>query len=253
MKIAVIGARGLVGRACVMELQSRGIDVIELSTSSSVPDNTEGVIVASAMKESMLSIPLVDCTGELSNTSLVLPNILCSHSTRVRIPNCMASLIAQAIAPLHRQCSVTSIIATCMQSASGAGWRGVKALEEDTTEKIFGGTLTNNILPHENAKREEEAINSDLNEIFGCTVTTTSFRVPVSTGHVASLRIETKSVIDKNLLPVSDCIDPRSLENKRSVSIGRVRVDKNTADIVICGNQLICGTAIPAVTSILST
>jgi aspartate-semialdehyde dehydrogenase len=253
MNIAVIGARGVVGRACVENLHSRGHTPLELHRKDNIPTEAEGIINASSIEDREFAIPIVDCSGELSNTSLVLPTILHSYSLRLRVPNCMASLIAQAIAPLHKKCTVKSIVATCLQSASGAGWRGIHALEQDDTEEIFGGILSNNILPHENAELEESIIVNDLHELFGCEVTATSFRVPVFTGHVASLQIVTKCPIEKNLIPNSDCIDPRNMEQESSVAIGRVRIDKNTANIVICGNQLTCGTAIPAVTSIIST
>ncbi len=253
MKIAVIGARGSVGRVCVKEIENMGHSAISLSRESDVPDHADCAIIASQIDNLEFIIPVVDCSGELSNSSLVLPNILKSESDRLRIPNCMASLIAQALAPLHKKCIITSIITTCMQSVSGAGWRGVQALEQSKTEEMFGGSLVHNILPHEKAKQEEHAIENDLHELFGCEVTATSFRVPVFVGHVASLHVVTKDPIDATLLPESVSFDPRTMENQRNVAIGRVRIRKNTADLVVCGDQLLCGTAIPAVASIVST
>jgi aspartate-semialdehyde dehydrogenase len=251
MEIAVIGARGSVGRVCMEEIRTQGHNSIGLTRNEDVPANIDGVIVASPIESRDFNIPLVDCSGELSNTQLVLPNILDSNARRRRIPNCMASLISQALAPLHKKCTIKSIIATCLQSVSGAGWRGVQALEQKQTEELFSGQLVNNILPHENAAHEEQEIRNDIKEIFGCDITATSFRVPVVLGHLASLRVETKNPIDECLLPCSDNFDPCTMVNKREVAIGRVRVQKNTADLVVCGDQLLCGTAIPAVSSIL--
>jgi len=251
MEIAVIGARGSVGRVCVKEIEHLGHKAISLNSDDDVPSRANGVIVAAAIEEQALTNRFVDCSGELANTSLVLPNICTSDSSRLRIPNCMASLIARAIAPLHDSCTVVSMVATCMQSVSGAGWRGVLALEQKNTEELFGGQLANNILPHENAKQEERAIENDLHELFSCEVTATSFRVPVFVCHVASLHLVTKKAIDATLLPESPTFDPRTMENKREVAIGRVRIQQNTADLVVCGDQLLCGTAIPAVASIV--
>lgn len=251
MKVAVIGARGSVGRVCVKEIEYLGHEAILMNKEDEVPSRVDGVIIAAPIDALDFANRVVDCSGELPNTSLVLPNIKTSESNRLRIPNCMATLIAKALATLHEHCTITSIIATCMQSASGRGWRGVQALEQNNTEELFGGQLLNNVLQHEKAEHEERAIKNDLNSLFGCSVTATSFRVPVFIGHTASLRIETKNPILAEFLPSVDTIDPRSMENKREVAISRVRIQKKTADLVVCGDQLLCGTAIPAVASIL--
>ncbi|MDP7004808.1 MAG: Asd/ArgC dimerization domain-containing protein [Phycisphaerales bacterium] len=251
MEIAVIGARGAVGRVCVDEIVNRGHTAIALSREDDVPSGVSGVIIASPIVDRTFTVPIIDCSGKLENTSLVFPDILEPQSDRMRVPNCMASLIAQALIGLHEKCTITSIIATCMQSASGAGWKGVQSLEQNNTEDVFGGQLLNNVLPHEKAEQEESAIKKDLFDLFECSVITTSFRVPVYVGHIASLHIETKKTMDQTLMLESKHFDPISMENKRDVAIGRLRIDKNTADLVVCGDQLLCGTAIPAVGSIL--
>jgi len=253
MKVAVIGARGAVGRACVQELLHCGHTAVELSRTDKVPKTIESVIVAAPVNTIDFYVPIVDCSGSVQNTSLSLPGILESESRKKRIPNCMASLIAQALAPLHFHCTITSIIATCMQSASGAGWRGVQALEQNTTEEMFGGQLEYNVLPHEKAEQEELEICNDLSELFGCRVVATSFRVPVFVGHIASLQIETRTHLEESFLPCAKNFDPRTMENQRTVAIGRVRAQKKTADLVVCGDQLLCGTAIPAIASIIRT
>jgi aspartate-semialdehyde dehydrogenase len=250
MKIAVIGARGSVGRACVQELMERGHVAIELGSNENVPKEAEAVIIATPIDDREFHSRVVDCSGELENTSLVLPNILESRSERLRVPNCMASLIAQALATLHIKCTIMSIVAVCMQAASGAGWRGVKALEQNDTEDLFHGDLINNILPHENFLKEEKAIKDDLHSLFGCKVQATSFRVPVLVGHLASLRIKTQKPIDDGLFVDSICFDPKSMENQREVAIGRIRTHKNIRNLVVCGDQLLCGTAIPAVDAV---
>lgn len=252
MNIAVIGARGSVGRVCVAELQKQGIEPVQLRKRDAIPCDIERLIVATPIASLQFDGPLVDCSGVLNNTTLALPSITETSSTRVRIPNCMASLIAQALHTVHQECIVTSIVATCMQSVSGAGWRGVQALEQNETEELFHGKLQNNILPHENAEQEEREIQNDLQEIFGCTVFATSFRVPVHTGHLASIRITTTHEIPSTVLKEALPIDPYSMQGNRNVSIGRIRIHKNTADLVVCGDQLLCGTAIPAVRLIVS-
>ncbi len=154
MEIAVVGATGSVGRVCVKEIQTQGHTPLSLTREDEIPNVADRVIVASPTNRNTFDIPFVDCTGQLERTSLVLPNILESNSSRLRIPNCMASLISQALAPLHKKCNIKSIIATCLQSVSGAGWRGVLALEQKQTEELLVVQLENNILHHENAVQE---------------------------------------------------------------------------------------------------
>ena len=133
MKVAVIGARGSVGRVCVQEIVERGHIAIELDRKEDVPKEVEAIIAAAPVDDRKFHARVVDCSGGLEKTSLVLPNILESRSDRLRVPNCMVSLIAQAMATLHIKCTIVSIVAVCMQAASGAGWRGVKALEQNDT------------------------------------------------------------------------------------------------------------------------
>jgi aspartate-semialdehyde dehydrogenase len=90
-------------------------------------------------------------------------------------------------------------------------------------------------------------------ELFGCIVSATSFLVPVFHGHIASIRIQTSDAIDACLLPESSVLDPRILENNHHVAIGGVRIQKNTAGLVVCCDHLTSGAAIPAVALILGS
>ncbi|MDP7008494.1 MAG: Asd/ArgC dimerization domain-containing protein [Phycisphaerales bacterium] len=253
MRVAVVGAKGQVGRICIDELKSRHTEPYALHKNDAIPTDADALIIAAPTEHCPFDGLLVDCSGSQQNTALSLPPIHTTNQLRKRTPNCMASLIAKALAAVHEQSTVTSILGTTMQSVSGAGWRGVQALKQADTQELFGGDLVNNVLPHEQCIREEDAIKKDLHALFGCEVTLTSFRVPVYVGHIASLHIETIDPINPAHVPESTPFDPRSMERKREIALGRVRINKNTADLVICGDQLLCGTAIPAVDSILVT
>ncbi len=91
------------------------------------------------------------------------------------------------------------------------------------------------------------------NGLFGCIVSETSFRVPVFHGHIANIRIQTSDAIDASLPTEPSVLDPRTPENNHHVAIGRVRIQKNTADLVVCRDQLTSGAAIPAVALILGS
>ena len=251
MHVAVIGARGAVGRTCVEELEAQRCHPIALQRGEEIPSEAQGVLVAAETSPFNFSGTVVDCSHSLEGTALALPNIHLPNTNRVHVPNCMASIIMQALHELHETSTIVSLVATCMQSASGAGWKGVQALETGKTQDVFHGELVHNVLPHENAAVEEKTIASDIQSLFQCAVTATSFRVPVRIGHMASLRVVTKHTIDPDTIKEQGTIDPLSSQGERTVAVGRVRVQKNTADLVVCGDQLLCGAAIPAVQLLL--
>ncbi len=255
MRIAVLGAGGAAGRACLSELEARGHDPIALGREESLPGDVDAVIlavpleVARAVESDAL---LVDCSGGLPHTTLFLPGVTHpSDARRLRIPNCTTTLIATALLPL-RQLGIKSVTATTLQAASGAGWRGVQALESGDTESIFGGVLQGNILPHERAAEEESEVAEQLHTLLGCTAMITAFRVPVRVGHVASIMVETEEPCPNDLLPDNNLLDPLSLECNDHVATGRVRIDGLRTSLVACCDQLRAATAVPAVNAVLS-
>src|SRR6185436_12644501 len=69
-------------------------------------------------------------------------------------PNCSTIMLALALAPLHKQFGVKSVIATTMQALSGAGFPGVASLE-----------ISDNVLPF--IASEEEKIEEETLKILG--------------------------------------------------------------------------------------
>lgn len=105
-------------------------------------------------------------------------------------PNCSATGITLALAPLHKLLGgIEHVSIVTMQSVSGAGYPGVPSLD------ILGNTI-----PY--IKDEAEKITEETKKILGSATTPASFpvtthvhRVPVMFGHVATLHVTFKNYI----------------------------------------------------------
>jgi aspartate-semialdehyde dehydrogenase len=69
-------------------------------------------------------------------------------------PNCTATLLAMALAPLHAAFGVEAVLMTSMQAVSGAGYPGVSALD------ILG-----NVVPY--IRGEEEKVEEETRKMLG--------------------------------------------------------------------------------------
>jgi aspartate-semialdehyde dehydrogenase len=102
-------------------------------------------------------------------------------------PNCSTIMLALALAPLHTNFGVSSVVATTMQALSGAGYPGVASL-----------AISDNVLPFIDS--EEEKIEQETLKILGkfneagiddapMAVSAQCHRVNVSDGHLAAVRV----------------------------------------------------------------
>jgi aspartate-semialdehyde dehydrogenase len=113
-----------------------------------------------------------------------------SHGFVVTNPNCSAIGLVMALAPLHQQFGIETVIAVTMQAVSGAGYPGVPSLD------ILG-----NVIPYiakEEEKMEEETLKL-LGTLEGSRVVPASFgmsahcnRVAVEDGHTESVSVKLK-------------------------------------------------------------
>ncbi len=103
-------------------------------------------------------------------------------------PNCSATFLAMALAPLHRAFGVRRAMVVTMQAISGAGYPGLSALDID-----------GNVIPFIDG--EEEKLESETQKMLGrfadAAVQPASFtisaqvnRVPVVDGHTESISVE---------------------------------------------------------------
>ena len=175
----------------------------------------------------------------------------------ITAPNCTTTVLAMALAPLHRAFAVESVHAVSMQGLSGAGYPGVSALD-----------IIDNILPH--ISGEEEKLCAEprklLGKLSGNTVVDAPFavsaqcnRVPVREGHFicANVKFARRPSVDEVITaleafhapavaglpsaparPILVTHDParpqprldRDADRGMSVTVGRVQ-QSGTADI----------------------
>ena len=103
-------------------------------------------------------------------------------------PNCSAIVLVMALAPLHREFGVESLIVTTFQATSGAGYPGVPSLD------ILG-----NVIPY--ISGEEPKMEAETNKILGrlgtkgiepasIAVSPSCHRVPVVDGHLMAISVK---------------------------------------------------------------
>ncbi len=138
---------------------------------------------------------------------LVIPDVSGWHPSKderlIANPNCVAIMVATAVNPFV-PIGIKSLSVTALQSVSGAGIDGLKALRNEEEEKrkyykdIFPGRIYNNIIPasnffsNSNYNQEEEKGIEELKKIFKNQFDSSfrSFRVPIPYGHTATVSIE---------------------------------------------------------------
>lgn len=105
-------------------------------------------------------------------------------------PNCTATVLVMALAPLHRRFGIEAVAMTSMQAVSGAGYPGVPSLD------ILG-----NVIPF--IKNEEEKVEEETPKLLGrflqdriemapIAVTALCHRVPVLEGHTEAVSVRLK-------------------------------------------------------------
>jgi aspartate-semialdehyde dehydrogenase len=103
-------------------------------------------------------------------------------------PNCSVTGLALALAPLHRAFGVRRVVVTTMQSISGAGIEGPRAIE-----------MLDNVVPY--IPGEEEKIEAELGKLLGeagpdafrpadLRVAAHCHRVPTLDGHLEAVSVE---------------------------------------------------------------
>ena len=169
MKVAVVGATGLVGGVMLKVLEERGFPVRELlpvasarSVGSTVQFRGKQVPVID-MEDAVAARPdiaLFSAGGGTSlewaprfaeagctvidnssawrmdpNVPLVVPEInadaLAGHQRIIANPNCSTIQLVMALAPLHRAYGVQRVVVSTYQAVSGTGMKAVQQLEDE--------------------------------------------------------------------------------------------------------------------------
>ena len=94
-------------------------------------------------------------------------------------PNCSVTGLALALAPLHRSFGVRRVVVATLQSVSGAGLAGPRAIE-----------MLDNVVPY--IAGEEEKIEAELGKLLDATVAVAAHchRIGTTEGHLEAVSVE---------------------------------------------------------------
>jgi aspartate-semialdehyde dehydrogenase len=216
---------------------------------------------------------------------LVIPEVnlhaLSSHQGIVASPNCTATIMLMALAPLHRQFKIRRIVAATYQAASGAGASAMHELKQEMQATLDLKPFKRTVMPHPYAfnlfthnapmtdtgyNEEEVKVIEESRKILEAPelrVAVTCVRVPVLRAHSEALNVAFEMPItpsnarealqnapgvtlledwEKNRFPM-----PIDATGKGEIFVGRVRQDlsnPNTLDLWVVGDQLLKGAAL---------
>jgi len=225
---------------------------------------------------------------------LVVPEVnakdVKKHKGIIANPNCSTIQMVVALWPIYKKAGIKRVIVTTLQASSGAGKSAVEQLKEENSKIAQGGyadikvkldnkampqQLAYNVFPHiggfsdSDYTSEEWKLVKETHKIMhddNISISATTVRVPVRTGHSEAVYIETdknialeevKAVLSKsagiiladdpqnNLYPM-----PKDAEGRDEVFVGRVRKDpfvKNGLWLWVVADNLRKGAATNAV------
>ena len=122
----------------------------------------------SAAKAGAIVIDNSSCFRMDPDVPLVVPEInpeaAHQHKGIIANPNCTTIVTLMALAPLHREFGVKSVIASSYQAVSGSGAQGIAELKEQVEAIANGGTVTPSVYPKQiafNALPQIDAMTSN--------------------------------------------------------------------------------------------
>jgi aspartate-semialdehyde dehydrogenase len=320
--VAIMGATGAVGEEMLKILEERKFPVgrlILLASARSVGkkyrfqgrDITVEELKESSFKD--IDIVLASAGGSVSrkfapfairagavvidNTSafrmdpkvpLVVPEInpgdIKKHKGIIANPNCSTIIMVVALYPVHKSYRIRRILVCTYQSASGAGAKAMRELENQSRDVLAGRPAKKEVFPHQIAfnlfshnsaikdegyNEEEIKMMQETRKIFHddkIKITATTVRVPVFRAHSEAIVVELASKPDigrirrtlsgapgvrlvdepgKNYFPM-----PIEASGRDEVLVGRIRRDLSSSKglcLFVSGDQLRKGAALNAV------
>lgn len=314
MKVAVLGATGAVGRTMLRVLEQRAFPVDELVLLASARsegakldfggrewpvrvvsvaafDDCDFALFSAGAARSREWAPIAAKAGTIviDNSSawrmdpdvpLIVPEVNGQRAGAARKgiianPNCATIQLVVALEAIRRAAGLKRVVLTTLQSVSGAGAKGMQALEHElagqSTETPFIAPIAGNVIPFIGARasdgwnEEEEKIRAETRKILempDLSVAATCVRVPVRTGHSISAMIETERPLEREAavralqamhgigrLGERDPL-PRDVAGSDEVFVGHIREDHdvaNTLHLWIVADNLRKGAATNAV------
>ena len=320
--LAVVGATGLVGQEVLRILEERGFPIgtltllasdrsagsrVEFRSRSTVVRELSGdafeevdtaIFAASsevshdyARQAAQAGALVIDCSSAFRlhpHIPLCVPEInpevLQRHHGIIAIPHGMTTQLALALAPLHAEATLTRVVVSTYQAASGRGRHAVRELDQQlrgllnfrpVEAEIFPHQLAFNCLPQggafvDNGHCEEEMALIDetrkLLAVPDLPVSATVVYVPLAHSHSASVYIETERTLSvpqvRDLLEQApgvevedDCREqeyPLAIHanGRDEVFVGRIRADlsmPNGLHLWVVADNLRKGAALNAV------
>lgn len=320
--VAIMGATGVVGREMLRILEERNFPVSNLKLLASErsagmklsfrgKDYPVDVLTTDSFKDIniVLSSPgasvskifspsaakagavVVDNSSAFrmdKDVPLVVPEVnphaIKQHKGIIANPNCSTIQMVVALKPLHDAFKIKRIVVSTYQSVSGAGKKGLIALEKEVRDIINGMDVTPGGLPKQIAfnlipqidvfmdnfytKEEMKMVNETrkIMEAPEMQVTATCVRVPVFVSHSEAVNIETEKkgtreeaikILSKS--PGVKVIDdtakgeypmPIMAAGKDEVFVGRIREDESISkglNLWVVSDNLRKGAALNAV------
>ena len=322
---AIVGATGAVGKALIACLENHGFGHAKLRLLASArsagtvtrfaghdliveeltEDSFAGVTAALFSAGATISrryAPIAVAAGALvidnssafrmdADVPLVVPEVngeaLPSHRGIIANPNCVAAIMAVAIAPLYRAFPIKRLFAATYQSASGAGAAAMQELSDATGAYLAGEPFEPKVVPHPYAfnlfshnaaidpdtgyNGEELKAIAETRRILDApemAISITCIRVPVLRAHSIALVIAFDQVVTPEnaraileAAPGLRLVDdtaanhfpmPCEASGVDDVLVGRIRTDLGdptgqSLALFISGDQLLKGAALNAV------
>lgn len=312
IRLAIIGATGMVGQTTLAILHEWNVPLVELklyasagSAGKTMPIGHVNLPVHSLTDDIRADYAILALSADLSkdwahkltvrgtkvidhssafrmdaNVPLVIPEInadtIESDTQLVANPNCSASVILMALAPLDLKIGLKRVIIATYQSVSGAGIAACDELKDQTAgllsdPQVFPHRIAGNLFPEigaldaTNYTGEETKISLEIQKILrhpGLHVTATAVRVPVDVGHSAAVSVELSrsvSIVEVESVlqnfPGLTCDNqaystPMQIAGTQNVHVGRIRIDpqdKNWLHFWVVGDNTRKGAASNAI------
>lgn len=314
MKVAVLGATGAVGRTMLRVLEERAFPVAELvllasarsegaslayggrqwpvhAVSAGAFEGCDIALFSAGGARSREWAPVAAQAGAIvidnssawrmdADVPLVVPEVNGRRAWQtpkgiIANPNCSTIQLVVALEAIRRAAGLSRVVVTTLQSVSGAGAKGITALERELQgeggETPFVGPIAHNVLPYIGARaadgwnEEEDKIRAETRKIMelpDLPVAATCVRVPVRIGHSISATVQTERPLDREAarhaldampgIAHSSDRDPLPLEaaGTDDVYVGHIREDRdaaNTLHLWIVADNLRKGAATNAV------
>lgn len=210
----------------------------------------------------------------------VNPGALENHPGIIANPNCSTIIMVVVLEPIRRLSQLVRVTVSTYQAASGAGAKGIDALErelrgERPNPSPFPHRLAGNLIPRidvvlENGyTKEEMKMVLETRKILGLEdlpVNATCVRVPVARAHSEAVTVTTEEALSTDAIrealgaaPGVAVVDrpredvyptPLEVSEKDDVYVGRIRrhpSDPKTHDLWVVGDQILKGAALNAV------